>query len=134
VLSGGFVPRRDGYCGQMSPTGARQDDSPTGPLNPRGKTGPDAPAPPGSPLRSDAPQGTSSPGGPEDPDTGPEPEVHPSSTPDGPQTIPASEPEPEPTADGEIHARTQAEQVNEELQEENAETALDQPSDGSGGE
>ncbi len=37
-------------------------------------------------------------------------------------------------SDGEIHARTQTEQANEELQEENAETALDQPSDGSGGE
>jgi hypothetical protein len=36
--------------------------------------------------------------------------------------------------DGEIHARTQTEQANEELQEENAETALDQPSDGSGSE
>jgi hypothetical protein len=35
---------------------------------------------------------------------------------------------------GKIHARTQTEQANEELQEENAETALDQPSDGSGGE
>lgn len=41
---------------------------------------------------------------------------------------------PEPTADGEIHARSQAEQLNEEIQEENAETALDQPSDASGGE
>jgi hypothetical protein len=41
---------------------------------------------------------------------------------------------PEPTADGEIHARSQTEQVNEELQEENAETSLDQPSDGSGSE
>lgn len=40
----------------------------------------------------------------------------------------------EPTADGEIHARTQTEQVNEEIQKENAQSALDQPSDGSGGE
>ena len=93
---------------------ARRDDAPTGPENPRGPAGPDAPAPPGGPLRSDEPAGTTSPGGPE------QPEVHPSSPPDGP--------------DGEIHARTQAEQANEELQEENAETALDQPSDGSGGE
>jgi hypothetical protein len=63
--------------------------------------------------------------------------VHPSSTPDGPQSVPAPAPDsptPEATADGEIHARTQAEQVNEEMQEENAESALDQPSDGSGGE
>jgi hypothetical protein len=40
----------------------------------------------------------------------------------------------QPTADGQIHARTQTEQVNEELQEENAETSMDQPSDGSGSE
>jgi hypothetical protein len=111
----------------MSDT-AEQQDQPTGPPNPRGASGPDAPAPPGGPQRSDAPQGPGTPGGPQDPPTQPEPEVHPSSTPDGPQTIPA------PTSDGEIHARTQADQVNEELQEENAETALDQPSDGSGGE
>lgn len=54
---------------------------------------------------------------------------------DGP-TGPAApdSPSPEPTADGEIHAQTQAEQANEEMQEENAESALDQPSDGSGGE
>jgi hypothetical protein len=41
---------------------------------------------------------------------------------------------PEPTADGHVSATSQTEQVNEELQEENAETSLDQPSDGSGGE
>jgi hypothetical protein len=40
----------------------------------------------------------------------------------------------DPGPDGEIHARTQTDQVNEELQEENAASALDQPSDGSGGE
>jgi hypothetical protein len=85
-------------------------------------------------MRSDAPEGSSTPGGSVDPATAPEPEVHPSSTPDGPSTIPTPDQEPEPTADGEIHARTQTEQVNEELQEENAETSLDQPSDGSGGE
>jgi hypothetical protein len=87
-----------------------------------------------------AEQGSSSPGGPEiDPATPPEPEIHPSSTPDGPSTIPApsvpqTEPGPDSGADGEIHARTQAEQVNEEMQEENAETSLDQPSDASGNE
>jgi hypothetical protein len=40
----------------------------------------------------------------------------------------------DPGPDGEIHARTQTDQVNEELQQENAASALDQPSDGSGGE
>ena len=47
---------------------------------------------------------------------------------------PSSDVTPEPTADGTVHATSQADQVNEEMQEENAETALDQPSDGSGGE
>jgi hypothetical protein len=74
-------------------------------------------------MRSDAPSGTSTPGGPTDPPQQPEPEVHPSSVPDGPQTIPA------PTSDPERHPRTQTDQANEQLQEENAETSLDQPSD-----
>ena len=47
---------------------------------------------------------------------------------------PSSDVTPEPTADGTVHAASQADQVNEEMQEENAETALYQPSDGSGGE
>lgn len=59
----------------------------------------------------------------------PEPEVHPSSTPDGPQTIPSPPtPDPDSVPDGEIHPRTQAERADEELQRENAETSLDQPS------
>ena len=113
-------------------------ESATGPVNPRGPAGPDAPAPPGGPQRTDSPAGTTSPGGPEQPEQL-QPEVHPSSPPDGPATIPPP-PEPGPAPanaeppDGEIHARTQTEQANEELQRENAETALDQPSDGSGGE
>jgi hypothetical protein len=86
----------------------------------------DAPTPPGGPQRGDVPDGESTPGGQVDPDTSPEPEAHPGTSSD-------HEPK-QPTADGEIHARTQAEQVNEELQEENAETSLDQPSDGSGSE
>ena len=61
----------------------------------------------------------------------PEPEIHPSSPPDGPQTVPAP-PEPQPGPDGE--ATGQAEQVNRQLQAQNAETSLDQPSDASGGE
>ncbi len=36
--------------------------------------------------------------------------------------------------DGETHARSQTEQANEELQAENAQTSLDQPSDGAGSE
>jgi hypothetical protein len=91
--------------------------------------GPDTPTPPGGPQRSDAADGSRTPGGPADPDTTPEPEAHATG-----DAAPDGSPSPEPTADGEIHARTQTDEVNEELQEENAETALDQPSDGSGGE
>jgi hypothetical protein len=73
-----------------------------------------------------------------DPDVAPEPDIHPSSTPEGPSTIPAAmpgtEPAPDSRPDGEIHPRTQADQANEELQLENAETSLDQPSDGGGTE
>jgi hypothetical protein len=111
-----------------------QDDAPTGPANPRASSGPDAPTAPGGPQRGDAPEGASTPGSQAEPSDSPEPEVHPSSTSDGPQSIPVPASGSEPTADGEIHARTQTEQVNEELQEENAETSMDQPSDGSGSE
>jgi len=108
----------------MSDSAGQQDDAPTGL---------DAPTPPGGPQRGDAAGGSDTPGGSAEPETGSQPEAHPTSTSDQ-QTIPGPASGTEPTADGEIHARTQAEQVNEELQEENAETALDQPSDGSGGE
>lgn len=92
------------------------------------QTGLDAPTPPGGPQRGDAPDGSTTPG-----DAGgsaSEPEVHAGTAPDES----SSDVTPEPTADGAVHATSQADQVNEELQEENAETALDQPSDGSGGE
>jgi hypothetical protein len=93
-------------------------EEPTGPPNPH--AGADLPAPPGGPQRSDAPAGSTSPGGPE---TEPQPEVHPSSTPDGPQVVPApAEPEPGPD-----RPERSAEQ---QLQEENAATSLDQPSGG----
>src|SRR3954453_15631412 len=84
-------------------------------------------------------QGSTSPGPESDPATPPEPEIHPSSTPEGPSTIPApsvpqTQPGPDSGPTGEIHARSQTELVNEELQEENAETSLDQPSDAAGNE
>lgn len=78
--------------------------------------------------------GGSAPGGPDGPPAGPEPEIHPGNTEDESPSIPGPASSSEPTADGEIHATTQTEQVNEELQEENAETSMDQPSDGSGSE
>jgi hypothetical protein len=85
----------------------------------------------------EAPQGAA-PAGPPAPSGTSEPDgagqAHPRSDPDGPSSIPVPPSRREPTADGQIHARTQTEQVNEELQEENAETSMDQPSDGSGSE
>jgi hypothetical protein len=127
----GFAGTTTGYVDHVS---SQPHDAPTGPANPHTSSGPDAPTAPGGPQRSDSPQGTTSPGGPDEPPTPPQPEVHPSSPPDGPQTIPVPPSSSEPTADGQIHARTQTEQVNEERHEENAQTSLDQPSDGSGSE
>ncbi len=118
-----------GYGDQMSH--AAQPDETTGPENPRSDAGPDAPAPPGGPQRTDAADGSTTPGGPARPDTEPDREAHAHGA-SGQSGRGTDSPTPEPTADGEIHARTQADQVNEQLQEENAETALDQPSDGSG--
>ena len=91
------------------------------------KTGLDAPTPPGGPQRGDVPDGPVSTG--EAGGSSPEGAVHPDTSEDD-----SSDVTPEPTADGTVHATSQADQVNEELQGENAETALDQPSDGSGGE
>ena len=124
-----FRRHRSGYGERVS----ESTDAPTGPPNPRGSAGPDAPAPPGGPQRADAPQGSASPGGPDQARTEPEGEAHATST-EGDRSIPEPASETEPTADGEIHARSQTDQANEELQEENAESSLDQPSDGSGGE
>jgi hypothetical protein len=111
-------------------TDTRQD-SPTGPANPHPIPAPDAPTVSGGPR---AGGGSSRPGEPDEDPTTAEPEVHPSSLPDGPQTIPVPPSRRDPTSDGETHPRTQAEQANEQLRLENAETSLDQPSDGSGGE
>lgn len=70
----------------------------------------DAPKPPGGPQRTDEPQGDVTPGEPgRDPGT----------------------PRPEPGGPGPSAAGTGE---DHHLQEENAETSLDQPSDGSGGE
>ncbi len=60
--------------------------------------------------------------------------MHVDAAPDQDGEAPGSPPPAADMPDGSNSARTQTEQANEELQEENAETALDQPSDGSGGE
>lgn len=106
-----------------------------GPANHAAHTDLDAPTPPGGPLRQDAPDADVNPAGSVDPaPSGPDPDVHPSGTPDGPSTIPSpgtpeGEPGPDTGADPD-HRHPDEHPV----QAENAETALDQPSDGSGGE
>ena len=109
-----------------------------GPANHAAHTDLDAPTPPGGPLRQDRPDADARPTGSVDPaPPGPDPEVRPSSNPDGPATIPAPatplgepgpDPEPEPGNDPSSAADARA------MQLENAESSLDQPSDGSGGE
>ena len=108
-----------------------------GPADHAAATGLDAPQPPGGPLREDAPAADVHASGSVDPSTQPEPEVHPSSTPEGPSTIPTpptpeGEPGPDPQERDDNGADTRSAALR--LQAENAETSLDQPSDGSGGE
>ena len=88
-------------------------DRPQGPTDPHGPGGLDAPAPPGGPQRSDAPSGGQTPGEPAQ-DPGP-----------GTQRVTRDEggDAEEPTPD----RWTQSEAAHD-LQEENAETHLDQPS------
>jgi hypothetical protein len=98
----------------------------------------DAPTPPGGPQRQDRPAADVRPTASVDPGpSGPDPQVRPSSNPDGPATIPAPgtppgepgpDPEPQPDDDPDAPAGSDF------LQEENARTSLDQPSDGSGSE
>ena len=111
----GFLERERGYVAAMASDEQTHRDL-------------DAPAPPGSPMRQDTPDAGVNPGpapsgdpGHADPDHA-EPEVHPSSTPDGPQTVPSGDPTP-PTQAG-----------FENAQAENAESSLDEPSDNSGAE
>jgi hypothetical protein len=91
----------------------------------------DKPQPPGSPMRRDEPSASVNPGEP-GPDEPHEPEVVPSSTPDGPQTVPV-----EPDPDGEP-APEQPEPrpgpAGAPDQLENAATSMDEPSDDSGSE
>ena len=92
-------------------------DQPQGPTDPHGRGGIDAPAPPGGPQRTDAPSGPSTPGEPAR-DT-------------GEKTEHGQQPVGDTTHDAD--GPTQDEQHRAQ-QEENAATALDEPSDGSGGE
>jgi hypothetical protein len=73
----------------------------------------DAPTPPGGPQRTDAPDGSATPGEP-----GKDP---------GPATERVTKPEGESDVPPVTHQRTQDDE-DRDLQEENAETSLDQPS------
>jgi hypothetical protein len=97
-----------------------------GPANHAADTELDAPTPPGGPLRQDRPDADVHPMPEPEPMPGsepgpdPDPDVEPSSTPEGPATIPSpSTPDGEPGPD-----------PDRGTQLENAETSLDQPSDG----
>ena len=106
----GFLERERGYVAAMASDEQTHRDL-------------DAPAPPGSPMRQDTPDASVNPGpAPNGDPEHAEPEVQPSSTPDGPQTVPSGDPAP-PTQAG-----------FENAQAENAESSLDEPSDNSGAE
>jgi hypothetical protein len=80
----------------------------------------DAPKPPGGPQRTDAPAGPDTPG-----EEGLDP---------GPQVQRVTRPD-DDGVEGEPDVRTPTQSAEERrLQEQNAETHLDEPSDGSGGE
>ncbi len=105
-----------------------------GPANHGAHTDLDAPTPPGGPMRQDRPDADVNPVGPVDPaPPSDDPDVQPSGTPEGPTTIPvpgtpSDDPSPHP---GNAPGRPAD---SHPAQEENAETSLGQPSDGSGGE
>lgn len=91
----------------------------------------DRPQPPGNPLRRDEPAASINPGDPA-PGEPNEPQVVPSSTPEGPQTVPtAPTPEGEPGPD---RPEPGPEPETSPEQMENAATSLDEPSDDSGSE
>ena len=97
-----------------------QQARPQGPADPHGPGGIDAPAPPGGPQRADAPAGPDSPGTPA-PDPGGQ--VQRVTKREGTGDVPP--PRGDRRDQGDVE---QAEQLV------NAETAQDEPSDGSGGE
>ena len=95
-----------------------EKNTPQGPVDPHGPGGIDAPAPPGGPQRTDAPAGSHTPGEP-----GQDPGVE-RPKPGGGSV------ETETKGD----ARDPQDDPDKAAQLENAETSLDEPSDGSGGE
>ncbi len=93
-----------------------QDETKPGPANPAPE-GAEAATPPGGPLRQDGPS-RQQPGGHDDEVSGSEP-ANESAEEAGGHTIPVDEEQPDPQT---------GESEEEEVQEENAETSLDQPS------
>ena len=83
-------------------------ETPQGPVDPHGEGGIDAPAPPGGPQRTDAPGGSVTP-----------------ATSDAERDTNSGQ---AGHIDEPVHSSDTPEGVEEERQEENAETSLDQPS------
>ncbi len=99
-------------------------DKPQGPTDPSGPGGLDAPAPPGGPQRTDAPAGPDTPGeARQDPGPGTTRVTRPEGDSEAGVAVRTHSDDRDPSGD-----RDRAEQI------ENAETSLDEPSDGSGGE
>jgi hypothetical protein len=98
-----------------------QQARPQGPEDPHGPGGIDAPAPPGGPQRADAPAGPDTPG---TPAKDPGEHVQRVTKPEGTGSVPP----PQSEQHGDQRDVEQATQL------ENAQTAQDEPSDGSGGE
>jgi hypothetical protein len=90
----------------------------------------DLPQPPVSPMRQDEPSASVNPGEPA-PDEPHEPNVVPSSTPEGPQTVPV-----EPDPDGPPAPEQPEPQPGPETPDQmaNAATSMEEPSDDSGSE
>jgi len=94
-----------------------------GPANPQAE-GVEAASPPGGPLRQDGPTGTSSEG--HDDDASANPAANKDAEEAGGHTIPVEDEQPDPQSQSESGAA----QDGDTLQFENAETSLDQPSEG----
>ena len=98
-----------------------------GPPNPQAE-GVEAPTPPGGPLRQDAAGAPSRPGHDDDASASPANDKHASES--GGHTIPLEDEQPGPSgAEGEEESE-EAARSGDTLQFENAETSLDQPSEG----
>ena len=115
-----FATNCAGYANSMTDDSQTQETKP-GPPNPQAE-GVEAASPPGGPLRQDGPTGESSKG--HDDDASANPAANKDADEAGGHKIPIEDEQPDPQSDAE-----QA-QGGDTLQFENAETSLDQPSEG----